>query len=110
MFFYKKKFNVLMKTWYFNTRFVSLRYKNTNQYFTKLIEKYTGKSQNVLRKFLKLFFFAGSSSIHVAGLDPADLTRSLAQASDSAGQTRGTYELPHVCMLIVQVNYNSLEQ
>jgi hypothetical protein len=26
----KKKFNVLMKTGYFNTGFVSLQYKNTN--------------------------------------------------------------------------------
>ena len=89
-----------MKTWYFNTGFVSLRYKNTNQYFTKLIEKYTGKSQKILRKFLKLFFWIESSSGHVAGLDLGDLTGSLAQASDPTGQTRG----------IVQVNYNSLEQ
>ena len=27
--------NVLMKIGYFNTEFVSLRYKNTNQYYTK---------------------------------------------------------------------------
>jgi len=93
-----------MKTWYFNTGFVSLRYKNTNQYFTKLIEKYTGKSQNFLRKFLKIFFWAGCSSVHVAGLDPGDLTASLVQASDPTRQTRGTCELPHVCMLIVQVS------
>jgi hypothetical protein len=87
-----------MKTWYFNTGFISLRYKNTNQYFAKLIEKYTGKPQKFLRRFLN-FFFTGTSSVHVAELDPVYLTMSLAQANDLARQTRGTCELPHACML-----------
>ena len=34
-------FNISEKTGYFNTRFLSLRYKNKNQYYAKLIEKYT---------------------------------------------------------------------
>jgi len=45
------------------------------------------------------FFFAGPSSIHMAGLDPAGLTGSLAQANDPGGKTKGTRELPHACML-----------
>jgi len=34
---------------------------------------------------LKFFFRAGPSPAHVAGLDPASLAGSLAQASDPAG-------------------------
>ena len=34
-------FNISEKTRYFNIGFVSLRYKNINQYYTNLIEKYT---------------------------------------------------------------------
>ena len=43
-----------MKIGYFNTGFVSLQYKNTNQYCAKLIEKYTEKSQ---KKFEEFFIF-----------------------------------------------------
>jgi hypothetical protein len=43
------------------------------------VEKYAGKSQIFC-------FWAGSSLAHVAGLDPAGLTGSLAQASDPAGK------------------------
>ena len=39
--------NILEKTGYFNTKFISLQYKNTNQYESKLVEKYTGKSQSL---------------------------------------------------------------
>jgi len=51
---FKKIFNVLMKIGYFNTGFVSLQYKNTNQYCAKLIDKYTEKSQ---KKFEEFFIF-----------------------------------------------------
>jgi hypothetical protein len=37
--------NVLIKTGYFNTEFLSLRFINTIQYGAKLLDKYTGKSQ-----------------------------------------------------------------
>jgi len=42
--------------------------------------------------FEKIFgvFFGWISLAHVAGLDPAGLIRSLAQASDPAGKTNGT--------------------
>jgi len=46
-----------MKIGYFNIGFVSLRYKTTNQPYTKYIEKYTRKSQNFLEKFLEFFNF-----------------------------------------------------
>jgi hypothetical protein len=46
-------FNILKKTECFNIRFVSLRYKNTNQYCAKLIEKYTGKK--ILKRFFGFF-------------------------------------------------------
>jgi hypothetical protein len=52
-----------------------------------------GKSQ-IFLKFLQFFFnilifdffWVGSNSAHVAGLDPTGLTGSLAQTSDPAGQ------------------------
>jgi hypothetical protein len=34
----------------------------------------------------------------VAGLNPAGLAESIAQANNPARQTRGTREFPHVCM------------
>jgi len=46
-------FNVLMKTRYFNTRFVSLQYKNTNQYCSKCSQKF---SEN--HTFFEEFFWA----------------------------------------------------
>jgi len=42
---------VLTKTRYFNIKFVSLQYKNTNQYCAKLIKKIYGKITN----FFKIF-------------------------------------------------------
>jgi hypothetical protein len=79
-----------MKTKYFNTRFVPLQYKNTNQYWSKCSKKYTRKSQIFLKIFFEFiiifyfYFWAGSSSARVAGLDPAVLSGSLAQPSDPA--------------------------
>jgi hypothetical protein len=47
----------------------------------------------------------------MAGLDPAGLTGSLAQASDPGGKTKGTRACSVTYSnIIVQVNYNSLEQ
>jgi hypothetical protein len=49
---------VLTKTIYFNTGFVSIQYKNTNQYCAKLIKKiyiYMGISRIFLKRFLKFF-------------------------------------------------------
>jgi len=51
-------FNISEKTKYFNVRFVSLRYKNINQYYTKLIEKYA-KNHIFFQKIFGNFFFAG---------------------------------------------------
>jgi hypothetical protein len=65
--------------------------------------------QNAVKKFaenhifLKIifeefnFFWAGPSSAHMAGLDPAGLTGSLAQASDPAGKTKGTLTRACLC-------------
>jgi len=81
---------VFMKTRYFNTGFVSLQYKNTNQYwskYSKIYEKITNFFWTYflnLLLFFYLFFWAGSSSARVAGLDPAVLSGSLAQPSDPA--------------------------
>jgi len=73
-------FFVLPKTGYFNTKLVSLQYKNTNQCWLKYSRK---KKQNItdfLKHFYFLFlfyfnFFFGvrPSPAHVAGLDPANL-------------------------------------
>jgi len=48
-------FNISEKTRYFITRFVSLQYKNANQYKAKLIEKYTRKTLTFLKDFFKFF-------------------------------------------------------
>jgi len=78
-----------MKTRYFNTGFVSLQYKNTNQYWSKCSKIY----EKITKSFFEIFFWiyyyffiflAGSSSARVAGLDPAVLSGSLAQPSDLA--------------------------
>ena len=67
---------VLPKTGYFNTKLVSLQYKNTNRCWLK----YRRKQKN--HRFLKHFFYyyyfiffiwAGPVPTHVAGLDPATL-------------------------------------
>jgi hypothetical protein len=47
---------VLMKTRYFNTGFVSLQYKNTNQYCAKLIQKNIWENHKFLKRFLKFFY------------------------------------------------------
>ena len=48
--------NVLTKTEYFNTAFVSLQYKNTNQYYAKFHNKIRGKITNFSENiFLKIF-------------------------------------------------------
>jgi len=47
---------------------------------------------------LLVFFFVGSSSTHMDGLNPAGLTESIAQANDPVGQIRGTHKFSHICM------------
>jgi hypothetical protein len=44
-------FFFLTKTRYFNIKFVSLQYKNTNQYCAKLIKKIYGKITNFFEIF-----------------------------------------------------------
>jgi hypothetical protein len=46
--------NVSMKTGYFNIRLVSLQYKNTNQYYAKLIKKIYRK---IIKFFKRIFFW-----------------------------------------------------
>ena len=54
--------------------------------------------------FFNNFFWAGPSSAHVAGLDPASPARSLAQASDPAGQKlKSTRELVTRAWTLVKV-------
>ena len=53
----KHFFNVLTKTEYFNTEFVSLQYKNTNRYWSKCSKKYTRKSQKKIKNIYLEFFF-----------------------------------------------------
>jgi len=48
-------FDVSIKTGYFNTGFVSLRYKNTNQYQTILI-KICRKINKFFKGFFRIFF------------------------------------------------------
>jgi len=43
------------------------------------------------------FLGAGSSLVHVAGLNSSGLARSLAQTSDPAGH-KGMLEFPHACL------------
>jgi len=56
-------FNVLTKTGYFNTRFVSLQYNNTNQYWSKcsklFLENHRFFWYNWFLKFWKFFNWAG---------------------------------------------------
>jgi len=54
----KTFFYVLMKIRYLNTRFVSLQYKNTNQYWSKYSKKIRGKIPNFLKNIF-WFFLAG---------------------------------------------------
>jgi len=73
-------FFILTKTWYFNTGFESLQYKNTHQYWSKY-SKIFWKNQ--------IFdFFARPSPPHGAGLDPAGLAGSLDQTSDPDKQPK----------------------
>jgi hypothetical protein len=58
--FYNFFCNVLTKTGYFNTGFVFLRYKNTNQFQAKWYKKYVGKLQS--------FFFGKDFLIFLIGL------------------------------------------
>ena len=74
-------FNVLTKTMYFNTGFVSLQYKNTNQYWSKCSKKFMENHRFFWNNFW-IFFLAGPKPAHVAGLDAASPAWSLAQASD----------------------------
>ena len=62
-------FYVLMKTGYFNTGFVFLRYKNTNQYQAKFSRKIHTKisKKEIFLNFLFPFFFGRT---HLLGLGP----------------------------------------
>jgi hypothetical protein len=51
-----------------------------------------------LQKITDFFEIIFEENFFRAGLDPAGLIGSLAQASDLAGQIRGTRELHHTCM------------
>jgi len=86
-----------MKTRYFNTGFVSLQYKNTNQYYAKLIQKNIWENHKFLKRFLKffdlIFLGAGSNAANVAGLDPANPARSPVQTSDLAGEPKAHMNL-----------------
>ena len=66
---------VLPKTGYFNTKLVSLQYKNTNRCWLKYRRKQ--KNHRFLKHFFYLFFiffiWTGPIPTHVAGLDPATL-------------------------------------
>jgi hypothetical protein len=46
---------------------------------------------------LLVFLGAGSSSAHVAGLNPAGIAGSLTQTSDPTGH-KGMREFPHACL------------
>jgi hypothetical protein len=54
-------FFIFIKIMYFNTEFVSLQYKNTNQYF-KMKKNIYGKSHIFKKNFLKKLFWAGQHS------------------------------------------------
>jgi len=59
----------------FNTEFVSLQYKNTNQYWSKCSKIFAENHRFLKRIFLNFIFIfrAGPNPAHVAGLDPAHL-------------------------------------
>jgi hypothetical protein len=61
----------------------------TNIYWSKWSKKFAENHRFFWNNFWNFFFF---------GLDLAGLTGLLAQASDPAGQIRGTRELPHAYM------------
>ena len=101
-YFYFYFFNVLTKTEYFNTGFVSLQYKNTNQYCTKLIIYIyiCGKNHKFFwnnffeETFLfSIFFWAGSNSARMGWARPSSPARSLVQTSDPAGHCACLREL-----------------
>jgi len=92
-YFYFYFFNVLTKIEYFNTGFVSLQYKNTNQYCGKLIiyiyiyGKIKKKIEIIFFEETFLFFFlfwAGSNAARMGWVRPSSPTRSLIQTSDPA--------------------------
>ena len=51
--------NVLTKTGYFNTGFISLQYKNTNRYWSKCSKKICEKSHFFFKFFLMNLIFLG---------------------------------------------------
>jgi len=66
IFFYKNQV--------FNTGFVSLQYKNTNQYWSKCSKIFAENHRFLKRIFWFFFIFrAGPNPAHVVGLDPAHL-------------------------------------
>jgi len=58
------------------------------------IQKKNHKKIHKKTTILLVFLEAGSSSAHVAGLNPAGIAGSLAQTSDPAGH-KGMREFPH---------------
>jgi hypothetical protein len=68
----KTFFYILTKTWYFNTGFVYLQYKNTNRYWSKYSKKYTRKSRIFEKIFFGIFFGLGPARpMWLGRLDPA---------------------------------------
>jgi len=89
--FYLFFYFVLTKTRYFNTGFVSLQYKNTNQYCAKLIKKIYGKITNFFEKIFEIFLFNFFDFFLGLGLArPIWLgsSRSLVQTSDLARELK----------------------
>jgi hypothetical protein len=78
--------NVLTKTGYFNTGFISLQYKNKNQYWSKWSKKFAENHRFFEKNFFEFFFYfrAGSNPAHVAGLDPCHLVTGPSQWPNQA--------------------------
>jgi len=94
-----------MKTRYFNTGFVSLQYKNTNQYCAKLIQKNIWENHKFLKRFLKFFylifwnFFRGWVQRGPYGLAGPSKPGSVTGSNQWPGWgTKGTHEFIHTCM------------
>ena len=64
--FFNKHF-FFTKTEYFNTKFVSLQYKNTNRYWSKYSNKITEKSQILWNNFWRIFIFLFFLGLDLAG-------------------------------------------
>ena len=74
--------NVLTKTGYFNTGFVSLQYKNKNQYWSKWSKKFAENHRFFEKNFFEFFFIFWLGPTRPMWLDWTHATWSLAQAGD----------------------------